>query len=325
MQGGSIDVEATQREASGGAGLEQVAGIGTRLQRDLELAPCLLGRPERDGRGDARQVGGICAAGQGQAARQGGARLLLGPFEYLAPARQQQQPVAEPLGVLHHMGGEDHGRAAGRQIPDDVLEDALVHRVQARERLVEQQQPRRIDQGCGELDLLGQALGELAHRRRGLVAKAQAFDQLDRRLARLARAHPLQPGEIDDGVQHRHPPVEPTLFGQKPDLRGVLPGRRPAQHFDAPGGGADDVQHHPERGGLARAIAAEEAEDAPLRHGEAQTIHRGEIAEPLGDIIQNENGGVHEAAPRSSSRSTATLRPIPCNTAWVTSLPPGEA
>ncbi len=194
------------------------------------------------------------------------------------------------------MRGEHHRRATARRLPDHVLQHPLVDRIQAREGLVEQQQPRRIDQGGRQLDLLRHALGQLADRRGGPLLEPQAVDQGARRLARLARLHPLQPTEVDHRVEHGHQPIEASLLGQEADLGGVLTRRRLAQHLDAPRGRAQQVERHAQGRGLAGAVAAEETEHPALRYGEAQAVHRSEVAETLGDLIKDEDGAAHDAA-----------------------------
>jgi len=85
---------------------------------------------------------------------------------------------------------------------------------------------------------------------------------------------------------------------------GVLTPRRAAEHLDLAGGWPDDVQHHAQGGGLAGAIAAEKPEDAALGHGKAQVVDRGEVAEPLHDVIQAQNA--HALSP--SGRFAAAAR-----------------
>ncbi len=59
-----------------------------------------------------------------------------------------------------------------------------------------------------------------------------------------------------------------------------------------PASGRMMVQHHAHRGGLAGAIAAQEAENAAFGHAEAEAVHGSEIAEALHYLIQNQHGHV---------------------------------
>ena len=79
--------------------------------------------------------------------------------EHLAALGQQDDLITQALGVLHHMGGEDHRRAPDGKIADHPFQRLLVDRIQAAERLVEDHQFRLMDDGADQLDLLGHALG----------------------------------------------------------------------------------------------------------------------------------------------------------------------
>ena len=59
----------------------------------------------------------------------------------------------------------------------------------------------------------------------------------------------------------RHVPVEPAVLGQVADARLLPDAGRPAEHGDRAAVGADDVEDHPHRRRLARAVRAEEPED----------------------------------------------------------------
>ena len=71
-----------------------------------------------------------------------------------------------------------------------------------------------------------------------------------------------------------------------------------------PGIGTQNIQHHADGRGLAGAIAAEKAEDAAVRHREAETIHGGEITEPLHDLVKNQS--CHRLIPRCEHCSSIT-------------------
>jgi hypothetical protein len=53
----------------------------------------------------------------------------------------------------------------------------------------------------------------------------------------------------------------------------ALPARVEAEHGDGPGGRADQIEHRPDRGGLARAVRPEVAEDLPGRDDEVEVDH----------------------------------------------------
>ena len=152
----------------------KTAAMALLERLDLVRRPVLPGRAGRARPHDAGQPCGIGASRQRQPPRQRGAGLVLRALEHLAPLGQQQQPVAQPFGVLHHVGREDHRRPAPRLLGDDLLEHALVDRVEAGERLIEEQQPRLVDQRGRHLDFLRQAFRQLVDRRLGAGRRGRA-------------------------------------------------------------------------------------------------------------------------------------------------------
>ena len=75
----------------------------------------------------------------------------------------------------------DPGRAS---LLEDVLEQLDVDRIEAAERLVEDQQPRLADQRGAELDLLLHALGQRLHL---LVAQSASSTRWSSAMPRVAR------------------------------------------------------------------------------------------------------------------------------------------
>src|SRR5581483_980281 len=83
---------------------------------------------------------------------------LQGAVEDLLAAVDHEDEVAHLLGHAHVMGREDDGGPAFAQIQYGFAEHLGVDRVQAAERLVEDDQLRPGDDGGDELDLLRHAL-----------------------------------------------------------------------------------------------------------------------------------------------------------------------
>src|SRR5579862_9615953 len=68
-------------------------------------------------------------------------------------AVHQRDPVAVRVGLVHVVRGHQHGHLMLVAQPRDVLpDDTAGDRVQTDRRLVEHQQPRRVDQRLGELE-----------------------------------------------------------------------------------------------------------------------------------------------------------------------------
>lgn len=98
-----------------------------------------------------------------------------------------EDAVAELLGLVHRVRGEDDGAAAGVLLVDEVAHQAAIDGVEAAEDLVENQQVRLVDDGGDELHLLLHALGELFAFLLGDIAKA---DPLPSQLRAFWRAVP---------------------------------------------------------------------------------------------------------------------------------------
>ncbi len=191
--------------------------------------------------------------------------------------------------MLHHVGGEHHGRALGGQAAQQLLQGLLGQGIQARERLVQDHQLRLMRQGAQQLHPLGHALGQMPHLAACGVAEAIGFQKLQGAPSRAGRRHAFQAGEEDDGVHRRHAAVEAALFGQEADAV-AHPAHVPlAQHQDAARVGSDQAQDHPQGGGLACAIGPEEAQEPSAPRLEAQVVHRLKAAETLAHAFDGQS------------------------------------
>ena len=106
------------------------------------------------------------------------ARLVDPAVERDLALGDDRDPLAQPLGMGDDMGREDDRRAGAGLAADQLLEPALVDRVEAGEGLVEDDQPRLVDDRPEQLDGLRHALGEGADRLLRPVAKAVLVEQL---------------------------------------------------------------------------------------------------------------------------------------------------
>jgi hypothetical protein len=68
--------------------------------------------------------------------------------------RNDADPVTDPLDQVELMVGENHWKPGLRLLPQDPTEHVHGYRVQARERLVQQQEVGGKDQRGSELDAL---------------------------------------------------------------------------------------------------------------------------------------------------------------------------
>ena len=96
----------------------------------------------------------------------------------------------------------------------------------------------------------------------------------------------LEPAVVAQQPADRHLLIEAALLGQVADAIARGRGVARAEHFDLPSIGQQDVHDHPERGGLAGAVRADEAVDRSRGHGERQVVDGDSAVEPLGDSTQ---------------------------------------
>ena len=99
----------------------------------------------------------------------------------------------------------------------DALEHLRVDRVEALERLVDDEQVRVVEDGRDELRLLVHAARELGGLLPHRVAEAHLAQQARGAVARLALRQPAQRPEVRERVDDAHVPVEAAVLGQVAD------------------------------------------------------------------------------------------------------------
>jgi hypothetical protein len=117
------------------------------------------------------------------------------------------------------VGREDQRLALLAQLEERLAEDRHVHRVEARERLVHQQDLGIVEDRGDQLDLLLVALRELVGAALGEVRDAEPGEPVIRLAAGPIGRDAVELGEIDELVDDPHPRVEAAFLGQ------VAPGR----------------------------------------------------------------------------------------------------
>ena len=167
---------------------------------------------------------------------------------------------------------------------DQFLEPRLVDRVEAREGLVEHDQPRLVDDRAEQLDGLRHALGEGADRLFRPVAEAVLVEQLVGAAAAFAQRQAAQRAHEGDRLARVHRRIEAALLGQIADLRRGIERPLVAEHAARAARRVDDPEQHPQRRRLARAVGPEQAVDAARRDREADPVDRAGLAEILDQI-----------------------------------------
>ena len=167
------------------------------------------------------------------------------------------------------------------QLQHRVTQHVGVHRIEAGERFVEDDEFGPRDHGGDELHLLRHAFRQ----------------RIDAVVRPLGQPEPLQP-EVDFAIDRGavralqcaviaqqaadfHFSIEAAFLRQVSDAIAGGAGLRLAEHGDVAAIRQQDVEDHPDRRRLTRSVGADEAVDRAARDGQSQVVDRGVIAEPL--------------------------------------------
>ena len=190
--------------------------------------------------------------------------------------------------------------------------------VEAGERLVEDQHLRVVHERRGDL----RALLVAERQRLDVVVQALAEPELlEQRGGARRGIRPLeavQAREVDDVLDHLHRRVQPALLGHVAEAAAVGRGQRRAAEQHLAVVLAEHAEHDAHGGGLAGAVAADEAGEPAGRDREGDVIEHPPVAVALGDAAEFQLSCGHastvaevlgsEASParRRSSRGRST-------------------
>ena len=146
---------------------------------------------------------------------------------------------------------------------DDVHEQTPVHRVEALGWLVQDEQLRVVHDGHAQLDLLLLAAGKLLQIQVGFIRQLDPFQVLHGPGFGGGFGQSFEPAEVDHDVQDVLFLVQATFFRQVPEPGTVAGLEGLPVDVEGAGGGLVDAQQRSERGGFARAVAAQEPERFP--------------------------------------------------------------
>jgi hypothetical protein len=257
-------------------------------ERDEQVRPVLAGglggdADARLGHLDGGVVERLEAAGDGCGPISGVGAALDVDVEYLAAdpslevgrrplgddgaVEDDRQPVAELVGLLEVLGREEDGGAAVVYRPEVLPQPVAGLRVQARRRLVEEDQWRLVNQRRRGVEPLLHAAGELLGALVGLVGEVDEVQQVGDAPVALAPRDAVGLAGEPDVLLRCQLRVDAGLLGHVADGLPDLPGlgrHVEAVDPDAPAGRRQQRGEHLDRGRLARAVRPEEAEELPL-------------------------------------------------------------
>jgi hypothetical protein len=204
-----------------------------------------------------------------------------------------RQLRAQTLDYVEHVRRQHDGDAARGETREDVLEAAARHRVDALERLVEEDKLGRVNQRRRERELLLHAERVVGHQRARRHLQVEQLEQLTGAavdLGRFQAVHAADEAQVllaAEQLEQRH------VFGHHTDAaaRGErVRGEVVAEHRDGAGAGRDQRGGELDERGLAGAIAPDQSEEAARRQREADAGQRHFVAEALRDLPKRECG-----------------------------------
>ncbi len=245
-----------------------------------------------------RSAGGVPGAGQADGDGVAGdllLELLGGALGDDAAVVDDADPVAQRVGLVQVVGGEQHRHALLAQPADLGPDLGPAARVEPDGGLVQEQHPGPVDHAESEVEAaplaarvgLAGAVAELA--------EVEGRQALLRALLRLGLADAVHPGLQDEFLARGGLVGGAAALGDVADPAADLAGlgtQVGAGHGGGPAVGGEEGGEHAQRGGLACAVRAEEAVDLALRDVEVDAAHRVDgvgaaagpegLAQPLG-------------------------------------------
>src|SRR5882762_3094866 len=179
------------------------------------------------------------------------------------------QLLAQPLGLLHDVRGEEDGLATAVQIEHHVFHYLSVDGIETREGLVQDHEVGVVQHRRNELHLLLHPLRQLIDTAQPPVGETQPCEPVARLLGRPPPVHPLHLAEKHQDIEHAHLAVQTPLLGEIADPLRVPPSaaRVPEQpHHTLVR--LQDVHDHAEGRGFSGAVRAQQPVDHPARHGQ---------------------------------------------------------
>src|SRR5437667_10295055 len=206
-----------------------------------------------------------------------------------------------PLRLVEIRSRQENRHALARELRERVPELAARDRIDARRRLVEQENAGLGHERAGERQLLLHAAaepsreppGEALHPEHREIAIPAPFD--------LGHRHAPQLADVAEVLRHAQVRVEAEHLREVADVR-----PRPSRRLTEQLGGAGRRLHHAaedlERRGLPRAVRPDEPEDLARSHVEVDATHRLEGSIPFGQRVRAD-GDVRRGALRTHRRA----------------------
>ena len=188
------------------------------------------------------------------------------------------EAAREALGFVHEVRREQDGLALRQELAQAVPDQVPRLRVEARGRLVEDEELGIVDERARERQASLHAARERADADVALAREPGEVEQTRNALASSTSRGKAEVAAVDQQVlAHREVGIEVVHLRHDADAnarfaRGL--GHRLADHLDLPAVGIDEAEAAAQRRGLARAVGAEQAEALAAADGEASSRAR---------------------------------------------------
>ena len=208
-------------------------------------------------------------------------------------AVEDHHPVAHILDIGEEMRGEEDRLPTATELEDEVLHLARAERIEARGRLVEDEELGVVHERLREAETPRHALRELSRRPVRHALEADHLEQLRRAAVARAAVEAEELAVVVERLGRVEEAIEVGLLGQVADL--ALDGdiARIAPEDDEPAARlVQEAEDHLDRRRLAGTVRPEEAEDLMAIDVEIDAIHglRGGAEPEVGEGLRQPDG-----------------------------------
>src|SRR6267143_1047158 len=202
------------------------------------------------------------------------------------------QLLAQLLGLLHDVCGEEDRLATAVQIEDHVFHHLSVDRIEPRERLIQDHEVGVVQHRRNELDLLLHPLRQLIDASQSPVGETQPYEPVARLSARPPPVHAFHFAEKHLDIEHAHLAIQAPLLREVADPLRVPPAaaRVPEQPHRTVVR-LQDVHDHADGRRLPGAVRPEQAVDHATGHGQREVIDGDVTGEALADPVEDQDRG----------------------------------
>ena len=206
------------------------------------------------------------------------------PIQHRAPLVDEHDAVTQRLHLVHLVGRHQDRFPRLSLILEHLLDQPRVHRVQAGEGLVHDDQVWIVQQSGDNLCLLLHAPAQLRHLFLAVFGQIEQLQPLAQPAAGHPLIHPLQRRQVDQRRFQFQVLVQPSILRHIADAALFLQIQRTTVNPDRACIRFIDIQHHADGRRLAGAIGTQQPKDLARRDGKTDVDHRLCLAKSLGQV-----------------------------------------